>query len=1234
MCRKIKTAKLQEASSKPVKFWRLFQYADAADKACIVCSVLCALGAGAGFPLNIFIYRGTIDNFVSTEFSPTDVYANVKWFVILGAVIFCITFIQSMLLGISSSRQGRRIRLLYFEAILRQDVPWFEKQTSGGLVQKLSENVDIIQNGIGTKFGDFIQNISGFLAGLIIAFAVGWKLSLVAFAMLPLVAIAFALFGFLMKILTMKEVSAYSRAGGIANEVLSAIRTVVAFGGEEKEYNRYSAELTTAQKQGVKKSMAVGGVMGLIGLTLFTSAAVVFWYGVELMLTAEYTAGTVVAVFFNVILGSIYLGNALPGLQYFLTATAAARDVYDTIERIPSIDKNYAGTFPEDFHGNINFQDIEFVYPTRPDTTVLQEFSMNLREGQTVALVGPSGSGKSTVVHMLQRFYEPVEGRILVEGTDIRELDLKAFRSQQGFVQQEPVLFEGTVAENIRMGKLDADQAEIEEAARLANAHDFILSLPEGYNTVVGERGTGMSGGQKQRIAIARALIRKPRLLLLDEATSALDTNSERIVQAALDKASSGRTVVMVAHRLTTVRNADLILVLENGRIREAGTHDQLIALDGLYSAMLLNQKRSQHQDSTDEDVGADLKHMEPEVWKVEDEASLDALSKLSLQSGSISSVISNKLRQIKRSPLARMLRMNRPELAFIVLGCLFSAIAGATQPVFAILYSQLFEIFTLVNNPPLMREQVRLISGLMAMVGGLRFLGTLGEGYFFGVSGERLTQRLRSQLFKAILSQDIGWFDRQENQPGILTARLATEASKLKALSGSSLGFIVEAGVLSIISIVVAFIYSWQLALLVLGFAPVLVLSGMLQVKRMQGGDGTSVSLFAMKIAQEALSAEKTVFAFNLEDYFYKRFGNALQSNLKSELKDNLVTSLVFALTQSIMMFCFAASMSLGAYLLNQNSLTLVGLFRVFIVLNMSSQSLGRTASIVPELTAAAKAAKSIFSTMDRIPHILTDAGEKPIEQFTGQVEFKNVTFTYPSRPGTRILKRFSHCISAGESVALVGVSGCGKSTLLQLVQRFYDPIHTGPDSGVFFDGHNLRSLAPSWIRRQIGIVSQEPNLFDLSIRENIAYGDNSKEVSMEEIIEAARQANIHDFVSTLPQGYDTQVGARGGKLSGGQKQRVAIARALIRKPALLLLDEATSALDNESERIVQQALDGIVGKCTSIVVAHRLTTVENVDKIVVMENGRKIEVGAPAALLQAKGAFYALHHTEQTRN
>ncbi|OON20791.1 ABC transporter, ATP-binding protein, partial [Opisthorchis viverrini] len=544
-------------------------------------------------------------------------------------------------------------------AILRQDVPWFEKQTSGGLVHKLSENVDIIQNGIGTKFGDFVQNISGFLTGLIIAFAVGWKLSLVAFAMLPLVAIAFALFGFLMKILTLKEVEAYSRAGGIANEVLSAIRTVVAFGGEEKEYNRYSAELTTAQKQGVKKSMAVGGVMGLIGLTLFTSAAVVFWYGVELMLTAEYTGGTVVAVallgqtpfvlyliylqlilpnfslpqvFFNVILGSIYLGNALPALQYFLMATAAARDVYDTIERIPSIDKNFVGTLSKDFHGNIDFQDVKFVYPTRPDTIVLQEFNMNLRKGQTVALVGPSGSGKSTVVHMLQRFYEPIEGRIVVEGTDIRDLDLKAFRSQQGFVQQEPVLFEGTVAENIRMGKLDADQAEIEEAARLANAHDFILSLPEvgtlcvdcesfssfiqklscaatnlpvksyaiislctsslnfGYNTVVGERGTGMSGGQKQRIAIARALIRKPRLLLLDEATSALDTNSERIVQAALDKASSGRTVVMVAHRLTTVRNADLILVLENGRIREAGTHDQLTALDGLYSAMLLNQ--------------------------------------------------------------------------------------------------------------------------------------------------------------------------------------------------------------------------------------------------------------------------------------------------------------------------------------------------------------------------------------------------------------------------------------------------------------------------------------------------------------------------------------------------------------------------------------------------------------------------------------------------------------------
>ncbi|KAA3682419.1 ATP-binding cassette, subfamily B (MDR/TAP), member 1 [Paragonimus westermani] len=1108
-----------------------FRYADTRDIVSLVFGLILSVGVGVINPCNMLIFRDLVNTLVD-KFDSAKAYRSVVWFAILGCIMFPASFAQASLLGTTSKRQLSRIRLLYFKSILRQDVPWFDRQSTGSLICKLSENAAQIETGIGTKLGEFIQNISGFIAGLVIAFTFKWKLTLVACAMLPLVVIAFALFGGLMRYYTTKELAAYSRAGSISGEVLAIIRTVVAFGGEKRELRRYANELDAAEK-----------------------------------------------IFMNVIMGSIYLGSALPNFQYFMNAVASAREIYGTIERKPAIDKDNQGVQLSDFKGNVTFHNVTFTYPTRPDIPVLKNFSLNLESGKSIALVGPSGSGKSTIVHLLQRFYDATEGQIKLEGVDIRELDLKTLRAQLGCVQQEPILFEGTIAENIRMGKLDATIEEVEEAAILANAHNFILEQPQAYDTLIGERGGGMSGGQKQRIAIARALIRKPKLLLLDEATSALDTKSERVVQKALEQASSGRTAVIVAHRLTTIRNADLILVLNKGVIRESGTHDELITQNGLYAAMLRNQAK-----------------------------------------------------KVKKSSIRRILEMNRPELMYIVLGCISAVIAGAVQPSFAILYSEVYNIFPIILSSPTEADRrTSLVCGMMALLGFIRFFSMLAQGYFFGVSGERLTKRLRALYFECILKQEIGWFDQSTNQAGALTASLATQATQLKLISGSQLGIMMEAVVLAIVSLIIGFVYSWQLTLLFLGLFPLMVISGMFQFRNMAGKEKHKDDTAMMRVAQEAINNDRTVFTLTLEDYFYQKFHRVMQDDRKAVIRECLLFGLTYAMTQSLALFAFAAVFALGIHLIDRKVIDVLAVFRVFSVMNMGAQSLGRTASFGPEAKRASKSARTIFSTIDRQSQIPADEGMVPEDRFQGKVIFNHVYFRYPTRKELRILKNFSHTVEPGQTVALVGQSGCGKSTLLQLVQRFYDPSDHGPDSGVFFDQWNLRDLAPSWVRKQIGIVSQEPNLFDMTFEENIAYGDNSRDVSMEEIIEAARQANIHDFISTLPEGYQTMAGQRGSQLSGGQKQRIAIARALLRKPTLLLLDEATSALDNESERVVQQALDAAMGSRTSLVVAHRLSTVQEADLIVVLEGGHKIETGPPAALMVAKGAFYALHNAEQ---
>ncbi|RTG82081.1 ATP-binding cassette, subfamily B (MDR/TAP), member 1 [Schistosoma bovis] len=972
------------------------------------------------------------------------------------------------------------------KSILRQDIPWYDEQSSGSLISKLSQNIELIERGIGTTLGGFIKHISGFIVGIIISFSVGWKLTLVACCMLPVIAAVFGCFGFIMKYFTVKEIAAYARAGSIAGEVLEAVRTVVAFGGEQKELARYSEQLVFAEKVGLKKSTATGGVTGAIGLAIFCSSALIFWYGIKLMIDENYNAGSVILVFINVLLGSIFLGNALPSFQYFMNAQASASEIYGTIERIPQIDKDRHGNLVPNFSGNVEFKNVSFVYPSRPDITILQDFSLTIKSGQTIALVGPSGSGKSTIIHMLQRFYDPVSGEVLIEDENIKNLDLKAYRNQIGCVQQEPILFEGTISDNIRLGKLDATQDEIEEAAKLANAHDFIQQLPDTYDTFVGERGGGMSGGQKQRIAIARALIRKPKLLLLDEATSALDTKSERVVQVALDKASKGRTVVVVAHRLTTVRNADLIIVLDKGVVRESGTHEELVAQNGLYAAMLSNQgisEKSANEDAelSDEELVGNLDN------ETQTSKKLDGVWTI----GDDQENISESTGTLPRRSMS---------------------ITAASQITRA-------QIFTLRSNPDLMSSRISLISGMMVLIGVLRFTASLCQGFLFGKSGEKLIKRIRSMVFEAILRQEIAWFDEPENQAGALTAKLATDATKMSMISGAQLGFIIEALALIIMSLVIAFIYSWQLTLVVLAFYPIIVIGGYLQMRSMSGKGKSRNDTESMRVAQEAIGSNRTVTTHTLEEYFFKRFKSYASENQKKRTKKILFYSLVYALAEGVPMFSFAAAFALGAYLVSTNVITVVAVFRVFATISMSAQSLGRSATLVMDARESKPAAKSILALLDRQSLIPANVGIVPSESFRGKISFNHVYFKYSCRSEGRVLKNFTHTVVPGQTVALVGPSGCGKSTLLQLVLRFYDPSYHGPDSGLFFDDMNIRNIAPSWVRKQIGLVSQEPTLFDLTIRENIAYGDNSREVTMEEIIEAARAANIHDFITTLPE-------------------------------------------------------------------------------------------------------------------
>uniref|UniRef100_A0A8C5WSY1 Uncharacterized protein n=1 Tax=Laticauda laticaudata TaxID=8630 RepID=A0A8C5WSY1_LATLA len=1047
-------------------------------------------------------------------------------------------------------------------------------------------DINTIHKGIGDKIAILIQNFSTFLTGVIIGFAYGWKLTLVILSVSPLIAI--------LSILTTKELLAYAKAGSVAEEILSAIRTVIAFNGQKKAIARYDKNLEEAQSIGTKKTITTNISTGVSQFLIYGCYALAFWYGTKLTVDERdnYDIGTVLIVFFSVLIGAFSLGQASPNLENVANARGAAYQVFKIIKKPRPIDSSSTEGFKLDkLSGEIEFKNIYFSYPSRPNIQILRGLNLKIQPGQTIALVGSSGCGKSTTIQLLQRFYDPPQGQITIDGHDVRTLNIKWMRENIGIVSQEPVLFATTIAGNIRYGREDITDAEIEQAAKEANAYDFIMKLPDKFNTRVGERGAQLSGGQKQRIAIARALARNPKILLLDEATSALDNQSESIVQAALDQARTGRTTIVIAHRLSTIRTADVIAGFEKGVLVEQGTHSELMAHKGVYYALVMQQKSVSFQCCTVSVILSDISPINRIAACI---LVGDKENFLSLQKETLPDV-----------PYTRILALNKPEFCYIAVGVVAAAIAGGVTPAFAVLFGKIIGV----------------------CLGLLNFCLYLLQGFTFGKSGEALTMRLRSLSFKALLQQEIGWFDDHNNGIGVLLTRLSTDASQVKGATGSRLALMTMTFFTLVTALIIAFAHGWHLTLLILACIPFVIVAKAIQAKSIEGHaaqdqkaleEAGRVSSAYLHTWIRLIYKSWSVLNFMIDCELYQLF-----SFIRDSLKKAPINGLSYAIGQSFNFFINAAVFRFGAWLIAHCFMNFEQLFIVFTSVIFAAMNAGQANSLAPDFSKSKVSAQRIFHLLDRKPVIdsYSEEGEK-IEKFEGNIEFKDIHFAYPTRPEVQVLQGLNVKINKGQTLALVGSSGCGKSTSIQLLERFYDPI----SGQVIADGVDTKFLHIQWLRSRLGLVQQEPILFDCSIAENIQYGDNSRVVSQEEIEEAAKAANIHNFIENLPEKYNTRVGDKGAQLSGGQKQRIAIARALVRKPAVLLLDEATSALDTESEKIVQKALDEARKGRTCIVIAHRLSTIQNSDIIAVIQNGKVVEQGTHSQLLALEGFYYAL--------
>ncbi|XP_041418444.1 ATP-binding cassette sub-family B member 5 isoform X2 [Xenopus laevis] len=1231
----VKENKKKKEKRRAVGIIQVFRFADGLDIFLMIIGLIGAVGNGVCPPMLNVVYGQIIDSILcfnssiqnSTQcdqFKPLGeqmiIYA--LYCVAMAATVIVAGYAQVSFWVLAAARQTRKMRQAFFRSVLSQDMSWFDINKPGEINTRLNEDITKINDGIGDKIGHLFQNVSTFISGITVALAIGWELALVYIATSPLIALAAALSSKMLVSLTSKELSAYAAAGAVAEEVLSSIRTVVAFGGQEREIKRYTNNLEKAKQIGIKKAIVSQLAVGFVYLILCSSYGLGFWYGTVVILQNKgYTIGDALVIFFCVINSSYCIGQASSHLQAFSVAQGAAYKIFNVVDQTSTID-NYMteGYQTESIKGNVEFKNVHFSYPSRPNVQILKGLNLKIQSGQTVALVGQSGCGKSTTVQLLQRFYDAQEGVVTVDGHDIRSLNVGHYRELIGVVSQEPVLFGTTIKNNIKYGRENVTDLEIEKAVKEANAYDFIMALPDKYDTLVGERGAQLSGGQKQRIAIARALVRNPKILLLDEATSALDTESESVVQDALEKASAGRTTIVIAHRLSTVWTADVIVVIENGAVAEQGTHMELMEKKGIYHSLVTVQPiQAAEADEQTETAEDELKRKPSLVKRLS--------SKISTRSEHLEEQEEKsdvKEESLPKISFFKILKLNKSEWPYILLGTLAAIINGGAHPAFCIFFSKVLSVFS-TDNPERIQTEANLYSIIFAAIGVMSFVSYFLQGFMFGRSGEVLTMRVRQMAFKAMLRQEMSWFDDKKHNTGALTTRLATDASQIQMATGSRLGLIAENMVCMGLSVIIAFVYGWELALLILAMTPFMIVTGILETRALTGFANRDKKELqaAGKIATEAVDNIKTIISLTRERTFEEMYSESLQKPYRNSQRRAQVYGICFALSQSFIFFNYAAAFRFGGLMLELGRMNAEELILVFGILTYGALSVGQSLSFAPDYAKAKSAASHLFALFDREPAIdnYSQKGQKP-ETFQGSVEFRKVTFNYPSRPDVPVLQELSVKIRSGQTVAFVGSSGCGKSTSLQLLQRFYDPYQ----GDVLFDDLDAKSLNIQWLRSQIAIVSQEPVLFDCSIAENIAYGDNSHVVPMEEIQSAAKAANIHSFIEGLPEKYNTKVGGKGTQLSGGQKQRIAIARALVRNPKLLLLDEATSALDNESEKIVQQALDQARKGRTCILIAHRLSTVQNADVIVVMKNGKIIELGSHQQLLAKRGTYFDL--------
>ncbi|MFF3974434.1 ABC transporter ATP-binding protein [Streptomyces rubiginosohelvolus] len=1167
----------------------------------------------------------------------------------LGAVRFGASFTRRYRSGRLSLGVQYDLRNDAFAALLRLGGAQQDGLRTGQVVSRSISDITLVQTLL-----QFLPNLTGnalmFLCSLVFMALLSPLLTVVALVVGPLL--------YLIALRSRRDLfpanwHAQQEAAEVASTVeatVTGVRVVKGFGQEDRELagleerarglfasrlrvvrftGRYNPALQAVPALGQVAVLALGGWMALHG---------------------RISLGTFLA--FTTYLGSFVtpVRQVATLLTVWQQARAGAERVLEVVDEAPAItDAPDARDLP-DRPPALAWQDVTFRHGEGPP--LLDGFTLDVRPGETLALIGAAGSGKSTAAALLPRFYDVPSGTVAVDGTDVRQLSLASLRSRIGYVFEESLLVSDTVRANIAYGAPDATDEQIRAAARTARADEFVERLPQGYDTVVGEQGLTLSGGQRQRIALARALVGDPAILVLDDATSAIDARVEAEIHAGLHTETRRRTTLIVAHRRSTLELADRIAVLDGGRVADTGTLDELRSRSALFRTLLSTAEPTASEPVAQAPAGgvtADLWLRDAAAEGDTDESTAvraaQALAEAAATSGpGRAGPGGGVLGSAPPSPelIAGLARLPLPEADPKVP----TAQAVAADPAFHL--GTLLRPFRLplalglllvaldaaaqIAVPVLVRHGVdhgvaRQAGGVLlaaaacaGLVVAANWLIGIAQVRTTGRTGERLLYTLRVKTFAQLQRLGLDYYERELG--GRIMTRMTTDVDALSNFLQTGL-ITAVVSLLTVLGVLVALlVIDAGLAVVLLLALPVLIgATALFRHHSVPAYREARERVSAVNAClQENVTAIRVTQAFRREERNARDFAQLAWGFRDSRLRAQRYMGTFFPFVEFLGTLSTAAVLAVGAGQVRSGELSAGTLIAFLLYVELFFSPIQQLSQVFDGYQQAVIGLGRLRSLMR------TPAGTPPAEQpvkirkLRGEVEFDEVSFGYAGGGGRDVLHGLRLRIEPGETVALVGATGAGKSTVVKLLARFYDPTA----GTVRVDGHDLRDVDLPAFRRRLGLVPQEPYLFSGTVRDAIAYG--RPDATDAEVEAAARAVGAHDMIAGLRLGYLQQVGERGRALSAGQRQLLALARAELVDPDILLLDEATASLDLATERRVAAATDALCRRRTTVVVAHRLTTAARADRVVVLDAGTVVESGTHTELLAARGPYHRL--------